>query len=486
MSEVETLLRLYGALDRAVVEQEVDPKTIAPLLGAYRHPEAVGWYDNQYVPWIEGAAARAERRGDAKHRREPKRTEHRSRTDKPSDLSPRAQEIKEAMAGFSPEVLEGRKATRRLLAVTVIARALPHVFGPKGSHAHVAHGALTMRFPGEVADEEAQTKRAQHLHTHLATQFTAMDQWGSVVGDAVGQRVLPESLLSHDAAPPCTGHLIMRPTSAGGDPDPCLVMEAEFTTDKFTFDEAKAYLRPTNWKYDGSLWCRMEEYDWPAPNTALYHETVSTDCSSSTPLWTVSTDLQFWFSHPAPNEARAEYDFVPGLPIAGSDIEVDEGSLRIIELPDGSVNVKTTKRVRFAGNFDGPGLAMFMCATGYSTALEDVVFTVSESGTPDPFPVPAPQGGTMSPPQKTKSTTGDDTFETLVAEATAFADSQLKEVAATCTASLTKVQAGTYSVEHAWSDGLKLWSSWVTGMGKALDLGTRAAKVVAQQSADET
>jgi hypothetical protein len=183
-----------------------------------------------------------------------------------------------------------------------------------------------------------------------------------------------------------------------------------------------------------------------------------------------------------------EYDFAHP-PVVGSDIEIDEGSLRIMKLADNSVHVKTTKRVRFAGNFDGPGLAMFMCASGYSTILQDTVLSVARSKNPDPFPIPAPQGGTMSPPQDFSTTSSSsaptsDTLDSLISEGTAFAEAQVKDLTATCTSSLAKVQDGTYTVESAWADGLKLWASGLAGLGKAFDLGTRAAKVVIKEPDD--
>jgi hypothetical protein len=506
MSEVESLLALYGALDGAVAAGEVDPATISPLLGAYAYEEAIGWYANQYLPWVEGAAARAERRG-LRPRPEVDRLERkprkffRHRADAPSELAtssdapverpilpPHAQDVHDALTAFGSVPLQERTAARRLLAVTVVARAMPQFFGPNGSHADVASSTLAFRIQGEDADDDAVARRAQRLHEQLVDQFTDMDQWRSVVRNAVEAGMLPLSFQSQEDAPPCAGRLIMRPTSPGGDPDPCLVMEAEFTTKSVTFEEAKVYLQPTNWQYEGSLWCLMKTYDSRPPNSWLYNETVSTDCGSTSPAWTVSTKLQFWFSHPTPNEARVEYDFAHP-PVVGSDIEIDEGSLRIMKLADNSVHVKTTKRVRFAGNFDGPGLAMFMCASGYSTILQDTVLSVARSKNPDPFPIPAPQGGTMSPPQDFSTTSSSsaptsDTLDSLISEGTAFAEAQVKDLTATCTSSLAKVQDGTYTVESAWADGLKLWASGLAGLGKAFDLGTRAAKVVIKEPDD--
>ena len=51
---------------------------------------------------------------------------------------------------------------------------------------------------------------------------------------------------------------------------------------------------------------------------------------------------------------------------------------------------------------------------------------------------------------------------------------------------MKSVQAGTYKVEDAWADGIKMWSNYTKGLTKALDLGTRAAKVVATPKTDGT
>ena len=382
---------------------------------------------------------------------------------------------------------------RRLLAVAAAARAMPQHFGPGGSHADIANAPLTFEHPDLAGDPAT---RAVRLHERLDDTFTEMSVpvWRQVVESSLKDGSLPPSFASQAGAPPCTGRLIMRPDPITGDLDPCTVLEAEFITEKdeVSFEEAKNYLEPSNWVFPDSLWCRMEKVEPPLPSTSwVYHETVATSCPAASAWWTVSTDLRFWFSHPTVNEARVEYDFPPGLPVPASDIEVDEGSLRMIELPDGRVHVITTKRVRFAGAFDGAGLAMFMCATGYTSALEDMVFSVSKSPNPQPFPVQSPQGGNVSPQPNAKKTTstsaaatpsdaGAETLDDVVKETAEFVASAIKDVADTCTSSLKQVQAGNYKVEDAWTDGIKMWSTYVTNMTKALDLGTRAVKASAK------
>ena len=62
----------------------------------------------------------------------------------------------------------------------------------------------------------------------------------------------------------------------------------------------------------------------------------------------------------------------------------------------------------------------------------------------------------------------------------------MKDVSDTCAASLKSVEAGTYKPEHVWADDMKLWSTYLTGLGKALDLGVRTAKASTKKTADET
>lgn len=512
MSEIEALLGLYGAIDRAVVAGEADSESLAPLLSAYREG-AAGWYDEQYLPWVAGVKERAVLRDleprplDVDRDEEPELESTPAppppdRDEPQRELPQEVEEVRAALTSFPPVAVDGRTAARRLLAVAVAARALPQFFGSDGSERDAARAPLVFRRTDLDPDSGAADELAAELHTRLSEEFTSMARWADVVDGAISAGLVPVSFRSQTIVPPCTGELILRAGPDGNDPDPVTVLKSEFTTDQLSFEDAKRFLVPSNWHYPGSFWCRMDKVE-PAlePNSWLYHETVATSCPPSTATWTVSTDLQFWFSHPSPTEARVEYDFGPGLPTALSDIEVDEGSLRIIELPDQRVQVKTTKRVRFAGSFDGAALAMLMCATGYSTVLEDLVFTVSTAGTANsqPFPVPAPPGGPMPDPQfakkKTASKTtpgaqqsttppsGADSLELIAADTAKFVGTVLTDVTATSTKSLAKIQSGTYKVEDAWADGITMWANYLNGLGKAFELGTRTAKVVAQNPA---
>lgn len=85
------------------------------------------------------------------------------------------------------------------------------------------------------------------------------------------------------------------------------------------------------------------------------------------------------------------------------------------------------------------------------------------------------------------ATSSEESYESLGAvaeDAGALIGSYLKDVATTCTTSLSSIQAGTYKVEDVWDDGIKMWSTYMTGMTKALELGARAAKAYASKPGD--
>lgn len=94
----------------------------------------------------------------------------------------------------------------------------------------------------------------------------------------------------------------------------------------------------------------------------------------------------------------------------------------------------------------------------------------------------------MSPPPDPKKTNkaavgdvdADETLDDIAADAAKHFEAYLKDSAASCTSSMQKIQAGTYKVEDAWADGIKMWTTYMSGLGKALDLGTRTAKTLAK------
>ncbi|MCW2786554.1 MAG: hypothetical protein JWP74_3071 [Marmoricola sp.] len=585
MSEVEALLGLYGAIDRAVVAGEIDAATIAPLLGAY-WPDvdggpATGWYDNQFLPWfqqnaelmqplvVEATPADLDRapvlnpsprsrpidlHNDVVHdnvlrdlassdrlRAEAARTsllhnELPGGNDHVAVASP-IEQIQQALLAFPAIPLEGRAPARRFLAVAVVSRALPAIFGSDGARADVTRAALNFIRP-DVDPGYAQ-QLTTHLHVELTNNFTSMGRWAEFVDSAVSQGMMPMSFENQKGAEPCTGSLEMGPSGVPGDNLPCTVLNAGFTA-AGDFEEVKRFLRPENWKFPGSIWTKMTRDKKVAKYTWIYSETVS--IQSSMKSMTVSTDLSFTFGYPVKTFVTADYRLPPGLPTATSQIQVDTGSLTVQDLGNRRVQVVTSKTVRFAGSFAGAGLAMFMCASGYGSQLEDLVFSIADKSHTKTlaFPISAPTGGTVSAPKTTKTTkaaarkttavktaqvkpatkkapakkvaakapakkapakkapakkpavpsagqaisSGGDSYDAIANDTAAFVGSYLKDMSSTVTTSLSSVQAGTYKVENAWADGIKVFTTYMSGVTKVLELGTRATKVYAVRPGD--
>lgn len=79
-----------------------------------------------------------------------------------------------------------------------------------------------------------------------------------------------------------------------------------------------------------------------------------------------------------------------------------------------------------------------------------------------------------------------ETMDDIADEAAELVGSYIKDMTTTYKSSLDSIQAGTYKVEDAWADGISMWTLYMSGLGKALDLGTRTAKAYAKKTTDET
>ncbi len=524
MSEIDDLLELYGAIDRAVTEDDSLALVLAPILGPYRGGRAKGWYANGYLPWREEIRERAERREAAARSRaaskaKPRRIEvsggdvpqatdataHAApppRAGGPQTLAGHALDAAEAMSRLAALPVGDRASARRMLAIAAAMRVFPEL-SPAGTHPHHARRALVFNpeFTGQSI--EMAEHRAVQLQELLHNELRQLDDWSAVVHKACDMGWAPPELRSQAEAKPCTGHLVSVPDPDDPtDADLCTVIAASFEAPDVTFEQALAYLQPENWPDASDLWCVMKRGAAAGPDSWIYDETVSTDCDDQVPTWKVSTQLQFWFSYPDSNHARIEYDLAPGQPDEFADILVDEGSLELVRLAHG-IRLDTTKRVRFAGSMDGAWLAMWMCASGYGGVLEDVVFNAAENSakpTSVKFPIDKPkkQVPPMTPPKKSGSkkaasggaagdptygSTEEESLDDVIDEAVGMAKGYLEDMSNTYQASYKKVKEGKYKVEEAWADGISMWSTYVSGMAKAMDIGVRASKAFSKPAA---
>jgi hypothetical protein len=320
------------------------------------------------------------------------------------------------------------------------------------------------------------------------------------------------TLAMQSTAKPCSGRLVM--VRVDGDDDPVTALSTEFTTDQITFAEATMYLEPINWPTCSDFWCTMTPVRTSLAGNPIYHEVVSTDCNDKAgALFTAETELEFAFIQTA-NKATAAYDLPTDLGAQYTDIDVDQGSLSVEQLPDGSIKVCSTKRVRFSGPLDGTALAMLSCVTGYATVAEDFVFSCAAlKGTAGgtPFKGHQPPGGTM-PPKKVSTTTkkadpatmkvGPTTtvppvtatgtgsasgtpapeLATITQNAVQAIQKCVADTAAAYQASYGKINAGTYTADDWFKDLSTMWSVAVRDASTLASLGVEAAQAVAQSA----
>lgn len=372
MGEIEDLIGIYGAIDRAVAEDSERRAPVSRLLPPYRTAE-VHWFDD-FVAWT------IEQRDDA--------------SPDPPPFPPLQAALGD-LAGIEPRV---RMRARRLLAVAVAVQAFPEL-GPDGSAAGLAHGALGV--PGLAGDED----RAQRLLELLADEslLPAIDNQAPGALDAWWTNLLAvasfQGLIVDAAAMgprPCSGRLVTVDLPGGA--GPVATLETEFETDRLSFDQAIAFLEPVNWPQCSDFWCEMRKVGVQSTSLQQYHEVVSTACEHRQIAWTIEAELDFSFTR-LPDVAITEYQLSAGHPLPGDDVLVDDGSLVVRRLGTGAASrlrITTTKRVKFDHPFSGEALAMIMCALGYATVAEDLVFSCAAvgggtGGTPFPAaPLPTP------------------------------------------------------------------------------------------------
>ncbi|HEY1737831.1 MAG TPA: hypothetical protein VGI86_03935, partial [Acidimicrobiia bacterium] len=167
----------------------------------------------------------------------------------------------------------------------------------------------------------------------------------------------------------CVGELISVPTP--GDEFPAAELRTSFETTAVTAPQAERFLEPSNWPGACSFWCLMEQDGTTTRGTRIYHEIVSLNCATRDQVstWTAEAYLDFAFIRTA-NGARVSYQLDPSHP--NKLIDVDEGSLSVQQIGN-TVRVDTVKRIRFTYPFNGPSLAMVMCALGYANIAEKLV-----------------------------------------------------------------------------------------------------------------
>lgn len=436
MSELEDLLALYGAIDRAVVDRPELAEVVAPYLRPYEpSPDgesAAGWFE-EFTTWT------AERQG----------REAIARLGSPSD----------ALASLAETDPSDPLHGKRLVAIAVLAR----LRGGLADEDAVGEADLSAALRVGDADDEL-------LRLLLDDDaFGSLADWQGLLHRANAEGHLSDAgfatLLSNERLL-CSGKLV--PVRVRGTATLAATLTTAFCIDKskITFEKATRFLDPTTWPACNGLWCSMTEEDPPPGGNRIFHEVVSVNCAAEARSWTAEACLEFEELE-GPGLKGVNYRLCKGHPKPGAMILVDEGSLTVTD-GVGEICITTTKRIRFDHPFNGAALSMVMCTLGYGHVSEALVLCAAQ------------QAGRSVKPKAAHKTLPPKTAPDAnpVDDAVAAATKCLDECGAAVTASYDKAMAGSYCADDLVGDMAKMWARMLRDSAVALDLGMRAVRPI--------
>jgi hypothetical protein len=444
MGEIRDLVGIFGAIDRAAAADAHVRQAVGRLLPLYRRSD-VRWFDD-FEAWTK--ELRSEQ----------------------SDTPPFPESLDEALDGLAKTPPKGRMMARRMFAIAGALQAFPDVGTDAGGQwRDSAARALAPGLVEQSVDHGRSVLAILGDENLLPKQDTpeARDAWWHDVLEKArsgGHIENPELTIGPR---PCAGRV------SAADCGLVATIESGFTTSAVAFDRACSFLHPTNWpRCSHRFWCEMDDCGEVRPGVHHFHEVVSTDCKNRALAWTISAELDFKFTQ-LPGLAIAEYQLHEGHPKPGDAVLVDEGSLVVHELGGGESRVITTKRVRFDYPFSVEALALIMCALGYASLVEDLVFTCAalkeKKGTAFP--------GTGTEPTRTvpkPKHPADEIGDRLKACVDHYAE--------TARAASEKTAAGTYTADALAQDIAQMWVRAAREWSDLVQLGTRSAQAAGAQA----
>jgi hypothetical protein len=410
MGELADLIGIYGAIDRKVAEDDDRRAAVSNLLWLYREP--VRWFD-EFEAWTQDL-----------------RQDDRRRSPFPS--------LEEALQDLADIEPQGRMLARRLWVIALAAQAFPDLQRDDSELFALAREAL--HFGGLGADEDTAAAVLRLLGDVPVVddggEGDAADRWWEDLKLRLDGLIRAPHLLGPR---PCTGKLVTLPGVVGE----IAALETTFTTKLLPFDLATRFLDPTTWSGCSPLCCDVR----PLGVAHRYREVVSVDCGRQPATWTIHADLDFRFHHVPGELAIAEYHLAP---VDQPDVSVDEGSLVVHALGGGELRITTTKRVRFKRPFTGKQLAFIACALGYSSIVEDLIFTCALNGRPGkPVPPGVPEAGHPACAEP---------LDVLVTRAARAAEACIEDWTQTARASSQKIAEGRYTADDLVQDLARPWA----------------------------
>lgn len=421
MGEVQDLMAVYGAIDRAVVD----------------HPERAGDVARLLPPYGLGAAGWFEHFNDV------------VKSGPTSDA--RLPELDTALANMAGYAGSSRRQARRIMAVGALAKANP-AYGVDGGQVALSVAALK---PLTGTGTDAAGTDLLTLITDPA-QFSGPQDWGRVVSPPGDGPPLVSAPLSLQKDPPCHSEVVTVPTTTGA--QEAVALETSCCVSGVTMAQTKNYLNPANWPTCSPLWCEMTPIGQGSFGQK-YREVISLDCAD--PKSTrITTCLEFLLSTLPDGTAVLEYQLSDTPGVGDGRIIVDEGSIVAREV-NGQICVTTTKRVCFTQPFSPVQMQMFMCALGYGAAAEDVLFSCALASDPPSTAIPwldsgaaqATAAGTAAAAESGEKDVGS-MIDDWVGVASTCVDSYATELIGVA----KRVQTGTYDANAMVQDISKAWA----------------------------
>jgi hypothetical protein len=480
-SQLEQIAGIYGAIDRVLQEDRSRVPDVAALLGGYRFDGSVGWFDG-FAEYVK------------------------AKTDGKADLRRLVPEsLDAAVNGIELQGVEDdRLLARSLLAIAAAMAADPEL-NARGARAEVVRRTLApfvaRRELVETSELEeiAGSRRVRDLHNIISFELRTMDQWDTFAHLIAEQEYAERSFAMAGAFKPCFGELVTVDLGDDEDPVPCISTTAY--PEGLSYDDAKAHLQPANWPGASPLWCLMTPTRQAPNGNPIFHEIVSLNCPDKQHSWTVETELEFSFVEFG-TKAISSYCLPQDIDmVTFPDILVDEGSLSVEQLADGRLEVKSSKRVKFAEPFDGTWLPMLTCAFGYGAAGTELVLQAAKKKQQNdsvPFVGKPPGGATVPDASKnaaktqkgsgSKQTTGatavDEDLGKLITDSTAVFQKCVDDSLIAFTASYEKVSAGTYTANDWIGDLTNMWKVMARDSAMMFDYGIKASQTLAEKARD--
>jgi hypothetical protein len=331
MGEIENQFGVLGEVDRAIANEPAPKREVADLLAVPREGSTVAGWSDRFGNWV---------------------------VDAPPDLDS-VPDVDSALAAMAAEAPPPGLRFGRLQTIAGLIRTAPERFGPGGSDRQKVVAALkpSMR-DGRLSQAE------DALDLFLRMEIPAGRGARELVRQVITLNLVDAEL-----------HTSLRvlPGGAGGRGVGTRV-GASVPIPGVTNDDVDELLEPTSWPVLSPVWETMEPIDGLEGTLSTGTPRLYREVFTVSPRLQLTPVLEF-VRRDVTNDRAArslEYRLAVKDEQSSQFIEVDEGSI-LTRMVNDELQITTTKRVRFASPFDGPGLVITSGSIGYLDAFRSMV-----------------------------------------------------------------------------------------------------------------